>query len=151
MKKPKDNVDFILFAIKQAKEAETAGFSRNECCRNLKTALHQYWQNKELGLHGQAHKKDIPRSKNARNKPLSALQVEHVVPLMWFVNEFIKMNPLKKHKVEKILKTHFKVLLVTKKEHDQLNASGARSTMPDDWNGKNIWARYEKVGIEPDI
>lgn len=41
-----DNLYFIVFAVKQAKETEEYGFTRNECCRNFKTALHQYWQNK---------------------------------------------------------------------------------------------------------
>jgi hypothetical protein len=51
------NIDFIIFAIKQAKDAEKFGFTRNECCRNIKTALHQYWQNKTMGLHGQSQKR----------------------------------------------------------------------------------------------
>ena len=38
----KDNIDYIVFSVKQAIEAESFGFTRNECCRNLKTALHQY-------------------------------------------------------------------------------------------------------------
>jgi len=39
-------------------------------------------------------------------------------------------------------------LLVTKDEHRRLNASGLRSKMPDDWDGENIWARYDAIGIE---
>lgn len=51
--KNKTNIDFIAFAVKQANEAQKFGFTRNECCRNLKAALHQYWQNKTLGMHSQ--------------------------------------------------------------------------------------------------
>lgn len=146
----KGNVDFIVFAIKQAKEAEEYGFTRNECCRNLKTALHQYWQNKTMGLHGQSQKKNIPRSKSAIGKNLSECDVEHVVPQMEIVNMLMDMNPLLKSEVEGVLSNYFRVLLVTKEEHQRLNASGLRSKMPLNWDKEDVWARYKAVGIEPE-
>lgn len=144
----KSNVDFIVFSIKQAKEAEEYGFTRNECCRNLKTALHQYWQNKTMGLHGQSQKKSIPRSKAAIGKNLSDCEVEHVIPQMEIVNMLMDMNPLSKKAVEELLSNYFRVLLVTKDEHQRLNASGLRSKMPQNWDRKDVWARYKIVGIE---
>ena len=66
----KKNIDYIKFAIEQAIKAEEFGFSRNECNRNLKTALHQYWQTKELRQSGiksnSAQRKNIPRSSRRR-------------------------------------------------------------------------------------
>jgi hypothetical protein len=122
----KDNIDFIVFSIVQAKEAEQYGFTRNECCRNLKTALHQYWQNKTLGQHGQSQKANLPRSKSAVLKQLSDLDVEHVVPQMEIVNMLMDMKLLDKKSVESVLKKYFRVLLVTKDEHKKLNASGLK-------------------------
>ena len=58
----------LSFSIKQAVEAEEFGFTRNECCRNLKLSLQQHWQNKTMQLHGQSQKKNIPRSKEAVDK-----------------------------------------------------------------------------------
>ncbi len=145
-----ENIEFIVFAIKQAKEAEKFGFTRNECCRNLKLSLHQHWQNKTMGLHGQSQKKNIPKSKKALNKKLSECEVEHVVPQMEIVNMLMDMEPLIKNEVENILQKYFKVLLVTKEEHEKLNSSGLRSKMPEDWNKKDVWARYKEVGIEPE-
>lgn len=142
------NVEFILFAIKQAKEAEAFGFTRNVCCRNLKTALHQYWQNKTLKLHGQSQKAKIPRSKAALNKPLNECVVEHVVPQMAIVNRLMNMEPLTEATVEELLKKWFTVMLVTHEEHSRLNASGLRSTMPLDWDGADVFSRYAAVGIE---
>ena len=144
----KDNIDYILFSVKQAIEAESFGFTRNECCRNLKTALHQYWQNKTLGLHGQSQKKNIPRSKAAIGKDTRECEVEHVIPQMYIVNMLMDMSTINKDKIRNILEKYFHVLLVTKEEHRRLNASGFRSKMPDDWDGENIWARYDAVGIE---
>jgi len=62
--------------------------------------------------------------------------VEHVVPQMEIVNMLMDMNPLTKAEVEKILANYFRVLLVTKDEHQRLNASGLRSKMPSNWNKK---------------
>jgi len=145
----KTNIEFIVFAVKQAKEAEAFGFTRNVCCRNLKTALHQYWQNKTLGLHGQSQKAKIPRSKAALGKPLKECAVEHVVPQMAVVNRLMDMEPLTEAAVTKLLTQWFRVMLVTHEEHARLNASGLRSTMPSDWDGKDVFSRYAAVGIEP--
>ena len=144
----KSNVDYIVFAIKQACAAESYGFTRNQCCRNLKIAIHHYWQHKTLGLSGLSQKKNIPRSKCAMGKELSECDVEHVVPTMVIVNMLMDMKPLTKRKVENRLKKYLHVLVVTKEEHRKLNSSGLRYKMPEEWDGKNVWARYEKVGIE---
>ncbi len=144
----KDYLDYILFAIVQAKQAEEFGFTRNECCRNLKTALHQYWQNKTLGQHGQSQKVNLPRSQSATDKPISDLVVEHVVPQMVIVKMLMDMEDIDKKSIEELLCKYFHVLVVTKEEDKRLRSSGLRSTMPDDWDGENVWARYDVVGID---
>lgn len=145
----KSNVEFILFATRQAREAEAFGFTRNECCRNLKTALHQYWQNKTMGLHGQSQKARIPRSKAAACLPLSECVVEHVIPQMLLVNWLMDMEPLTESAVIELLTSYFRVMLVTREEHGLLNSIGVRSTMPSDWDKEDVYARYRLAGIEP--
>jgi hypothetical protein len=144
----KTSAAFIVFAVKQAREAEAFGFTRNECCRNLKTALHQHWQNKTLALHSQSRKREIPRSNAAQGRPLSECIVEHVVPQMEIVNRLMKLEPLNEDTVVTALQKYYRVMLVTREEHALLNASGVRSTMPLDWDGENVFARYKEVGIE---
>jgi hypothetical protein len=139
---------FIIFAIKQAKDAEAFGFTRNICCRNLKIAIHQYWQNKILGQHGQAHKARIPRSNAALNKPDSECMVEHVLPQMEIVNRLMDMRPLTKARVIELLTNCLRVMVVTRDEHARLNSHGLRSKMPPDWDGKDVFARYAAIGIE---
>ena len=143
-----DNLDYILFAVEQAKEAEDYTFTRNECSRNLKTALHQYWQNKEMKQHSQSQRKNLPRSVEADKRELKGLRLEHVVPQMWFVNKLMDMNAPDKEKIGKLLKKHFRVLLVTKEEDAKLTKAGLRSKMPEGWDEKDPWARHKKVGIE---
>lgn len=142
----KTDVDFILFAVQQAKQAEAFGFSRNHCSRNLKTALDHHWQRKTLRL---AQKARIPRSKAALKLPLSECVVEHVVPKMAIVNRLMDMEPLTTTAIKELLTSRFMVMLVTREEHARLNASGLRSIMPADWDGSDIFARYAAVGIEP--
>ena len=145
----KTNIEFIVFAVKQAKEAEAFGFTRNECCRNLKTALHQYWQNKTLRLHGQSQKAKIPRSKAASGKPLNECIVEHAVPLMVIVNRLMEIETLTEAAVSELLNKWFTVRLVTREEDSLLTKHGLRFAMPTDWDGKDVFARHAKVGIEP--
>ena len=145
------NIEFIIFAVEQAKDAESFGFTRNECCRNLKTALHQYWQNKTLGMHGQSQKKNLPRSEAAEHEDVKNCDVEHVVPMMEIVNMLMDMKSISTSKVEELLSKYFRVLLVTKEEHQRLNSSGLRSKMPQDWNRTDVWARYRAVGIVPAV
>lgn len=140
--------EFIVFAVQQAQEAQGFGFTRNESCRNLKTALHQYWQNKTMGLHSQAKKKEILRSKAAAGKPLGECVVEHSVPLMEIVNRLMKLKPLTMLRVTNLLKKLYRVRLVTQAEHIKLNEGGMRSKMPDGWDGKDAFARYRSIGIK---
>jgi hypothetical protein len=93
-----------------------------------------------MGLHGQSQKRVIPRSSEATGKPLDECVVEHAVPLMLIVNWLMEMDPLTERRVANLLKKYFRVMLVTKAEHERLNASGLCSTMPDDWDGKEIFA-----------
>jgi len=140
--------DFIIFAIIQARGAKDFGFTPNECCRNLKIALHQYWQNKILKKHGQVHKANIPRSIASMDSNPSDCIVEHAVPLMTIVNKLIELKHLTRKEVIGLLNQLFTVAIITKEEHSKLNSSGLRSTMPADWDGIDPFARYAKVAIE---
>src|SRR6266576_1381602 len=142
----KTDIEFILFAVKQAKEAEAFGFSHNHCSRNLKTALDHHWRRQILRL---GQKARIPRSKAALNLPLSDCVVEHVVPKMAIVNRLMDMKHLTTRAITELLTSHFMVILVTHEEHTRLNASGLRSQMLRECDALDIIARYAAVGIKP--
>ncbi|MBA2079463.1 hypothetical protein PCA_13240 [Rhodanobacter sp. PCA2] len=67
---------------------------------------------------------------------------------MAIVNWLMELDPLTNESVEALLRRYFTVMLVTEEEHARLNASGLRSIMPPDWDGENVFARYDAVGIE---
>lgn len=52
--------------------------------------------------------------------------------------------------IQEILEKFYHVRLVTKEEDHRLHTAGLRPKMPGDWDGENIWARYEAVGIKVD-
>ena len=146
--KARKPVEFIVFAVKQAQEAVEFGVPLTEACRNLKTALHQHWQHKIMGLHSQAKKKGIPRSKAAIGQPLKECVVEHSVPLMEIVKWLMKLNPLTELRVTNLLKKFYRVRLVTLDENRKLNEGALRSKMPEDWDGKDVFARYRAAVIK---
>ena len=137
----KNNIDFIVFALKQMKEAQKFGFTANECNRNLKLALNHYWQAKELGIHV-FRKHKIRRTKTAYKTSLKNTIVEHTVPTQVIVNMLLKIKKIENKKVKRILKKYWQVMLVTKKEHLKLNSKKLDLTyrMPENWNKKDLFA-----------
>ena len=137
-------LEYILFAVKQAVEAEQYDFPRNVCCRNLKLAIEHYWRKKTLLF---PSKKQIPRSFMASLAPLSDCEIEHAVPMMVIVNMLMEHRSLTLTSLESILIRYYRVCLVTKDEHRELNRRGLVSKMPPNWDQIDVWARYRIVGI----
>ena len=107
MKKP---VDFIYFAVEQAKEAEIYGFKRNQCCRNLKLAIEHFWRKVYLGLR---RKEDIIRSVAAVSVKLQECDIEHAVPLMVLVNKLMNKKQLTKKYIFKTLTVYYRVIFTS--------------------------------------
>ena len=145
----KNNIDFIVFALKQMKEAQKFGFTANGCNRNLKLALNHYWQAKELGIHVFIKHK-LRRTKAAYKTSLKNTIVEHTVPTQVIVNMLLKLKKIENKKVKRILKKYWQVMLVTKKEHLKLNSKKLDLTykMPENWNKKDLFARYRLAKIK---
>ncbi len=66
---------------------------------------------------------------------------------MVIVNRLMEMKPLTKPAVGKLLKSWYHVRLVTREEHKRLTKLKLRYTMPSDWDGLDIFARYTVAGI----
>lgn len=149
--KGEDNLDFILFALKHTHVAIEFGFTKNECRRNLDTALQQYWQTKEMRRSGiiRSQKEKIPKSKSAKTTN-GKIQVEHVVPRKVIMDLLLEIPKPKKKNVRDTLEKFYRVCRVTVEEHKRLSSVGLRSEMPDNWNGSDLFARYEVANIDID-
>ena len=137
MNKAHSNTDFILFAVKQTKEAHDFGFKLNECRRNLNTALHQYWQSNTMKMSSvnKSQRDSIKKSQMAiiayKNKS-EKLEIEHAVPIKVIVDLLLDLTPLTSIEIENLLNKYFRVCMVTKSEHKKLSDAKLRSEMPDD-------------------
>jgi len=45
------------------------------------------------------------------------------------------------------LKAHYRLGVLTFEENARLNSRGLVSRMPDNWDGRDVFARYSTVGI----
>ena len=102
-----------------------------------------------MGLHSTSQRTKIPQSKLASSTN-GKTQVEHVVPLRVIVDMLLEIKKPTKKKVKTVLADMYRVCLVTTEEHKRLSDEGLRSKMPEDWDGKDPFARYKVVGIEVD-
>ena len=147
----KDNLDYIVFAIKQVHEALEFGFSLNHCCRNLNIVITQYWEKQTLGLSVQ-NKPLLPKSKEAQKQfdetgKLEGCIAEHSIPKNIIVRKLLEKENTKAN-AKNILEKYLHLLVITKEEDDKLRKAKLFKNMPDDWDGKDPYARYKKVGIE---
>ena len=91
-------------------------------------------------------------SKNALNainsKSDTRLVKDHAVPVK-IISEMLKqVNCPSEASVEKLLLSFYRLGVLTHEEDKTLNQLNLKSAMPNDWDGKNVFARYEKAGIQ---
>jgi hypothetical protein len=71
---------------------------------------------------------------------------EHPVPMKVIIQDMIE-NANSAEDCLRILKHWSRITIVTREEDALLNAQ-YQTKMPEDWDGKDVWARYRKVGIK---
>ncbi|NLP52036.1 hypothetical protein [Bacillus sp. RO1] len=83
-----------------------------------------------------------------RNKSCAGLVYEHIVPKTKYIQEVCEHRAREKTLTIEFIITQLDRYLwtatITEKENERLN----NFAMPDDWDLKNIMARYEEAGIE---
>jgi hypothetical protein len=87
-------------------------------------------------------------AEKVKNKDYKGLVFEHIVPKTKYIlrpcEERARNGTLTVDFIEDLLNRYYKIAIVTVEEDKQLNTN----SMPDDWDGVNIFSRYEEVGIE---
>ena len=149
----RSNLELIVFAVKQLKDAIEFGFQKNVASRSLNITLNHHWQAKEVGSHIGWHKERFTHSLLAKKEfkklgKKSKLIMEHVVPMNVIIDMLLNLEPLNETNVKKILSKFWKVIRITKSEDLTLNKLGLNRKMPKDWDGKDPLARYKKAKIE---
>ena len=73
---------------------------------------------------------------------------DHILPLSIMLSE-IYQEKIKCHKsLVELCKDYSEMCLITKSEDDLLRNAKLTKAMPEKWDGKNKYARYEFVGIK---
>jgi len=73
---------------------------------------------------------------------------EHVIPKKVLIQALFSMDKPNEREVYDYLERHCIGVVVTKEEDKRLRDLKLGSKMPEDWNGEDVWARYQLAGIE---
>jgi len=85
---------------------------------------------------------------HASNLETKHLIHEHLVPRKVITHKLFNDIPHSKQEISDFLSDFCVGVVVTKDEDNMLNMAELKSSMPDDWDNKDAWARYKKVGIK---
>lgn len=76
------------------------------------------------------------------------LSHEHVVPAMTVVDILFSIDPTSPTlRYESQIRKFSVVAIITRDEENVLSKAGLARKMPDDWDGRDVWARYRKTGL----
>lgn len=119
----------------------------------LKEGLNKFLSNAFLSLNKEIKYKqgDYYSSEaleKVENNDFSNLVYEHMVPKNKYIQkvceEEAKDKKLEPEFIIELLNKYWKIAVITKDEDDKLNSR----SMPVDWDGENIFARYEEAKLE---
>jgi len=101
-------------------------------------------------IKGKNKGKALWKSKNLKHGEKSI--VEHVVPVSIIIEKvmecYAKHKKISVAEIENVIKEWSFLALISMDDDKKLRYSRLTKTMPEDWDGKNKFARYEEAGIE---
>ncbi len=120
----------------------------------LREGLNKFLSNAYLYLfrgvqkYKKTHFVSLKALEQLQNKDYEDLVFEHLVPKRNHFQKLCEKRAAEGHLtidyIEDLLKSYWRLATVTKEE----DASLQKKSMPDNWDGKAVFARYEAVGIE---
>jgi hypothetical protein len=97
---------------------------------------------------GEMERNILYSSKSLIENPDQDVIYEHSIPFNMIRDKLINLDKITLESVSGILEEFHVVAQISLKDDKKLKKAGLNSKMPDDWDGKNRFARYEAVGIE---
>lgn len=86
-------------------------------------------------------------SESMRENPNQQSIHEHTVPFRIIRDKLMTIEEVTVESVSQVLDQFHVVSVISNEEDQKLKDAGLNSKMPEDWDGNNPFARYEKVGI----
>lgn len=143
-----------ILAEKYAILLNSIDFNDEILCKGLQEGLNKFLSNAYLHMAGNKNKyyKSHYVSKFAiekiKDKDFKSLVFEHVVPKSIYIQkpceDAARNNIITAEFIENILNKYWVIATITKEEDKKL----LMCSMPNDWDGCDIFARYKAAGIE---
>lgn len=73
---------------------------------------------------------------------------EHSIPKSIIIQKLLNLPKPTQAAVKQILTKYCIAVIITREEDKKLNDIGLRSKMPDDWDNKDVYARYHRAKID---
>ena len=105
------------------------------------------WSEFEGKINGCIHWSKAAKSVTDHEK----LRHEHVVPKKHIIDLLMKVSKPSEDYIFALMTKHCIGAVVTLDEDKRLTDLGYRSSMPENWNGEDVWARYKEARIEIDL
>jgi hypothetical protein len=75
------------------------------------------------------------------------LSHEHVVPVGVVLDKLLNNCQKSIADIEELIRCFSVVAIVTREEESLLSEAGLRGKMPNNWDGRDVWARYRTAGL----
>lgn len=96
--------------------------------------------------------RELRLAKGDVDKARHKLRHEHVVPVNVVVDLLIGLGrQATPEACEKVIRRYSRVAIITRTEDTLFGDANLSNAMPDNWNGRDLWARYKLVGLHARI
>jgi len=140
-------LQLIAEAIRYCQRVREMGMPSTCYSKALREPVYFLW-----ACRGEKRKEKVARYRSRGSVGLKfgtdKLRLDHAIPFKYQLEELLQLSELTPEAVREVLLRYDTLVLITKEENGQLNASGLGDTMPGSWDRRDPFARYKAVGIE---
>ena len=140
-------LELIIEAIRYCQRMKAMGMPASCYAKTLRETVFFLWDRRDGKTKIQAA---TFRSVHAKGLKFGnrELVYDHSIPFRILQDELLLLQQVDAASVEKLLKRYCVAVLITPTEDARLTKAGLNHKMPDDWDGKDAFARYKAVGIK---
>ena len=142
-------ISLITPIISSCKKFEEMGYGKTGSRKIIRECIHFFWEtgNNKPTKFSKKRIRSLMATKENNNKNL---RYDHPVPLRVVCEILFSLDKINEKNIKFILEKFIKNggVLITKDEDNKLTKMGLKSSMPENWNGEDIFARYKKADIE---